>query len=133
MEKLFKTKFGQSFSTDIIVVVVLILFGGLFLIVLKLNDAGTDPAIDQKYEVAALESKVLIENFKKEGIIDNQNEVDVEKLMQIMPEEVKEDLNIGNDFAIVFEKDGNLVKIDPENNINCVGSEKIIVNGVQCR
>ena len=34
---------------------------------------------------------------------------------------------------IVFEKDGKLVKIDPENNLNGIGSGDIIVNDEPCK
>ncbi len=124
---------SQSFSTDIIVVVVIILFGALFLIINKINSVEQGSSLEERYEDASLQAKLIVEQLKKEDVLDSQNEVNVEKLLVVNDQEMKEQLNLKNDFAIVFEKDGNLVKIDPDNDVNCVGSNKIIVNGENCK
>jgi len=126
-----KSKKVQSFSTDILVVVVIILFGFLFLVMNKIN---TEQSVDinVRYEQADVDSKAIFDSFKSNEILDSENKVDVKKLMSMDQNQIKEDLGIRNDFAIVFEKDGKLVKIDPENNINCIGSSDIIINEVSC-
>ena len=57
----------------------------------------------------------------------------VDKLLALEEGELRNELGIKNKFCIVFEKDGNLVKIDPENNLNGIGSEDLIVNDEPCK
>ena len=131
IKKLNKT--GQSFSTDLVVVVVLVLFGTLFLVLSQINNVENGPSLEEKYEKASLDAKLVVDNLRNDNILDDENKVNVEKLLAINEEELKEELGITGDFAIVFEKEGKLVKIDPENNVNCIGSQNIIVNGVSCK
>lgn len=126
-------KKGQSFSTDILVVVVILLFGVLFLVANKVTDDNNDDKINDLMDKANKESKLIVEELKNSLIIDSQNNVDVEDLKKVNLQDMKEDLSIKGDFCIVFEKDGKLVKIDAENNITGIGSEKIIVNNVPCK
>lgn len=126
------TKRAQSFSTDVIIVVVIILFGALFFIVSKLNSTQAVD-INQKQEQATAEAKVLIEALKSQQVLDQDNQVNVEKLLQISESKLRQDNNLKNEFAIVFEKDGKLVKLDPANDVYCVGSSKIIVNDLPCK
>lgn len=127
-------KKSQSFSTDIIVVIVLILFGSLFFVTYQINSTNANvETIDDKFSAANSEANIVIENLKNKNIIDSENEVDVEKLLTINEQNLREELGLSKEFAIVFEKDGKLVKIDPENNINCIGSKNIVVNGVECK
>lgn len=124
---------GQSLSTDIVVVVVIVLFGVLFLVMNQINNVKNGETVEEIYDQAALDSKIVVENLKQDEIINPEtNEVDVDRLLLLNEDELREELGIKNDFAIVFEKDGKLVKIDAENNINCVGSNNIIVNGQIC-
>lgn len=124
---------GQSLSTDIVVVVVIVLFGVLFLVMNQINNVKNGETVEEIYDQAAVDSKIVVENLKQDEIINPEtNEVDVDKLLLLNEDELREELGIKNDFAIVFEKDGKLVKIDAENNINCVGSNNIIVNGQIC-
>lgn len=126
-------KKSQSFSTDIIIVVVIILFGTLFVIVSQINSIEQGPALEEKYAKANLQSEMIVQNLRQKDIISNQNQVDVNRLLLLSEDQIREELNIDSDFAIVFEKGGRLVRIDPENNINCIGSQNIIINGVPCR
>lgn len=123
----------QSFSTDLVIVVILVLFGALFLVVTQIDKTETGPSLDEKYEIASLQAKLVVDNLKNSKVIDEQNNVDVERLLSLNDEELKEELGLTNDFAIVFERDGNLVKIDPENDVNCIGSSNIVVNGQVCK
>lgn len=126
-------KKSQSFSVDILVVVAILLFGVIFLIANKISDADNNEKKVQLIEEKAEEqsNRIALE-LKNKQILDSQNNIEVGKLLQLNVQELKEDLNIDNDFCIVFEKDGNLVKIDSENNIHGIGSDKIIVNGQNC-
>lgn len=126
-------KKAQSLSTDIMVVVILILFGVIFLVVNQVKTVEEGPTYEEKLEVANSDSQIIVDNLKSNGVINSQNEVNVEKLVQLNEEQLREEFGIQGDFAIVFEKDGNLVKIDPESNFTCIGSEKIVVNNEQCR
>ena len=130
MGKQIKKK-GQSFSADILVVVIIILFGVLFLVLNKINQEN-EGNVNELYEEAAVESKIIYDELKSDNIVDSENKVDVDRLLALSHDELKEELGIQNDFAIVFEKDGKLVKIDPENDVNCIGSSEIIVNDVAC-
>jgi hypothetical protein len=123
---------GQSFSTDIIIVVVLLLFGGLFLVVTQLDSYDDETSIEERYQEAAVDSKIVYDYLKSEEIILEDNSVETSRIVQIDVNNIKEELGLKNEFAIVFEKDGNLIKIDPEKNINCVGTDKIKVNDVVC-
>ena len=125
-------KKSQSFSTDIIVVVVIVLFGAIFLIMNQSNNLKNDKNINQVYDQASKDSKLIYNDLKTSKIIDSENRIDTNKLLQLNEADLKEKLGITGDFAIAFEKDGKLVKIDPENNINCIGSKNIIVNGQSC-
>jgi len=124
---------GQTFSTDIIVVIVIILFGALFLVMNKINTIENVDNINTINEKATENSKVIFEKLKNDEILDSENKVDVDHLLQLSGDELKDELGIDGDFAIVFEKNGNLVKIDPINDVNCIGSESIIVNGQACK
>lgn len=122
---------GQSLSTDVLVVIVLVLFGALFLVINQITqEEQTD--LDKRAEQATAESRIIIDRLANEGIIDDQSNVDVDLLLTIDEEQLRRELNIQNEFAIVFEKDGRLVRIDPENQVNCVGSSNIVINGVEC-
>ena len=126
-------KKGQSFSTDILVVVAVLLFGVLFLVVNQTSKDDSDDKVNNMVDKVSEDSKVIVDELKNSNIIDSSNNVDVKNLMQINVNDLKEELNINSDFCIVFEKDGNLVKIDAENNINGIGSENIIVNDAPCK
>ena len=71
--------------------------------------------------------------MKESEIISKENQIDVDKLILMNEQEIKEELGIRNKFCIVFEKDGKLVKIDPEEDILGIGSNDIVVNGVNCK
>ena len=126
-------KKSQSFSTDISVVIVDLLFGVLFLIANKMSDDNGDDKINALVDRANEESRLIVEELKNSNIIDNENNIDINSLKQIDLQTLKEELGIKGDFCIVFEKDGNLVKIDAENDINGIGSKNIIVNTLPCK
>jgi hypothetical protein len=124
-------KKSQSFSADLLVVIVILLFGALFLVMNQINKVD-EADLNQIYKQASEDSRIIVEELKSSQILNEENNVDVDKLMSIDLDQLREDLNIQEDFCIVFEKDDKLVKIDPENNINGIGSSEIIVNGVPC-
>jgi hypothetical protein len=129
-----KIKKSQSFSMDILVVIAIVLFGVIFLVANKLGDTQDNQQnIENIKDKASEQSRIIFNEFKSSQIIDSENNVQIEHLLQSNIEDMKHDLNIDNDFCIVFEKDGKLVKIDPENNVNGFGSDKIIVNGQPCK
>ncbi|MDA3855440.1 MAG: hypothetical protein PF569_04225 [Candidatus Woesearchaeota archaeon] len=121
----------QAISTDILVVIVVVLFGALFLVATKVNNTS-DVDVDALYAEASVYSNAIVDEFKNTEIIDEENNIQVENLLQIDIEQLREELNIRDDFCIVFEKDGNLVKIDSDSNVTGVGSSSIIVNDVPC-
>ena len=127
-----KNKKGQSFSTDVLVVVVIVLFGALFLVMSTINDLEDGPSVEEKYAIAAFDADLVKGSLEEQGIIDSESRVDVDKLLTVDEQTLREELGIKNKFCIVFEKDGKLVKIDPNNDINGIGSEDIIVNDVPC-
>jgi len=133
MKKNRKNNKAQSFSTDIIIVIIIVLFGTLFLVMNKINNVeNNDGDIKEVYSQASSDSKIIVNELKSQEIIDDENKVSVNKLLQLNENELREKLGIKNEFAIVFEKDGKLIKLDPENNVNCIGSNNIIVNGQSC-
>jgi hypothetical protein len=121
----------QAISTDILVVIVVVLFGALFLVATKVNNTS-DVDVDALYAEASVYSNAIVDEFKNTEIIDEENNIQVENLLQIDIEQLREELNIRDDFCIVFEKDGNLVKIASDSNVTGVGSSSIIVNDVPC-
>lgn len=123
---------GQNFSADVLVVVIIVLFGALFLVI---NQINKEEKIDFEIlsEQSTKDSKVIFDELKEKNIIQTQGDVNIQRLLQINSEDLKNELGIQGDFAIVFERDGKLVKLDPYNNINCIGSNNIIVNGVPCK
>lgn len=132
MGKVKINKIGQSFSADILVVVVILLFGVLFLVMSKIDSSQTKD-IEVKYEEATVDSNIVVENLKTTNVLDSENNVNIEKLLLVDDAQMKLDLGIKNDFCITFEKDGKLVKIDSEKGINGIGSSDIIINGVPCK
>ena len=123
---------SQSLSADIVIVVIIILFAGLFLVINQVNEEE-GKELDVIYQEAQVQSGAIYDSFKRKSIIGQENEIDANRLLSLDYESLRQELNLKHDFAIVFEKNGTLVKIDAENNINCVGSDKIIVNGQPCR
>jgi len=131
--KIFNKKYGQSFSTDIIIVSVIILFGVLFLVLAKINDVDSTNDLDNFEKKSEIVNRAIVNELKKSEVIDENNNLKIEELLQLDTNELKDNLNLPDDFCIVFEKDGHLVQIDSKNNINGIGSSSIIVNGVGCR
>ena len=125
-------KLSQSFSTDIVVVIVVVLFGALFLVMNQTNNINNGSNLNKVYKQSTDDSKLVVENLKENDIITSKKTVNLNRLLQMKESSMKEQLGIKDDFAIVFEKDGKLVKIDPDKNINCIGSPNIIVNGQKC-
>lgn len=123
-----KNKKAQSFSTDIIIVIVIILFGTLFLVINKINDVESS-TMEEVQEAAAADSSIIYNSLKSTEIIDENDVINAELLLSLDEEELRNELGIANEFAISFEKDGNLVKIGDK---NCVGSSNIIINGQVC-
>lgn len=130
--KLNKNKLGQVFSTDIVVVVIIVLFGALFLVMNQINQTS-DLTPEERYGIAQAESGLVVDNLKTTQIIKEDNSVDVDKLILLSEEEIRTELNLKNKFCIVFEKDGKLVKIDPNSKTYGKGSSDIIVNGEPCK
>ena len=131
--KMLKNKLGQNFSTDIIIVAVVVLFGVLFLVMNKINVTDDNQDYDSLTKKADLLNRVIIDELKKTEVIDDENHVQLEELLQLDTNELKETLSLPDDFCIVFEKDGKLIQIDSRNGINGIGSENIIVNDVRCK
>jgi len=129
----YKNKIGQSFSTDILVVIIILLFGVLFLVANQVSNEedGTKKVNDLVTKVNK-DSRLLVEELKNSKIIDDNSNVNIESLKQLDVAKLKEELNIDGDFCIVFENEGKLVKVDSQNNVNGIGSENILVNEVPC-
>ena len=125
-------KKAQSFSADILVVIVIVLFGALFLVINKISEEQNED-LQEKAREATLESKEIYDKLRYDGILDENNNIDIDQLISADLNNLKDELGITNDFAIVFEKNGKLVKIDPATNLNCKGTSKITVNGEACR
>ncbi|NQZ84521.1 MAG: hypothetical protein HRU03_02285 [Nanoarchaeales archaeon] len=132
INKLRENKFGQIFSTDIVVVIIVILFGAIFLVMNQINQKQ-NLSPEEIYQIAQTESSLVINNLKSTEIINSDNSINVDKLLLLSEEEIREELNLKNKFCIVFEKDGKLVKIDPNSKVYGKGSSDIIVNGEPCQ
>ncbi len=130
--KMENKKKAQSLSADILIVVVILLFGVLFLVMNKISSVENED-VNQKFTQAETETRIVYETLLSNGIINSDKTVNTEVLLSLNHDEIKSQLGMENDFAIVFEKDGKLIKIDAENDINCIGSEKILVNDKNCR
>ena len=122
---------AQAFSADILVVVVIVLFGALFLVMNKIDQEQQED-LQKRAEQAAQESQIIVNELKTMNVIDQNNRINTNDFLSLNEEELKRKLNLQNDFAIVFEKNGNLVQIDSEKGITCVGSSSIKVNGKAC-
>lgn len=133
VKKMKQNNKGQIFSTDIVVVIIIILFGALFLVMNQVSNETEGDTIEEKYKVAQSESKLVVTNLKTNEVIKQDNSINVEKLVLLSEEDIREELNIKNKFCIVFEKNGKLVKIDPNTKLYGIGSSDIIVNGVPCK
>jgi hypothetical protein len=127
-----KNKLGQVFSTDIVVVVIIVLFGALFLVMNQISQTS-EMSPEERYGIAQKESGLVVDNLKTTQIIKEDNSIDVDKLILLSEEEIRTELNLQNKFCIVFEKDGKLVKIDPNSKTFGKGSSDIIVNGEPCK
>jgi len=127
------SKRGQTFSTDIIIVIIVVLFGALFLVIDQISDVEDGPSLEEKYALAAADANLIVADMKATQIIDEENQIDVDKLILMDEEEIKAELGIKNQFCIVFEKDGKLIKIDPEQEVYGIGSDDIVVNEIPCK
>lgn len=127
-----KNNKAQNFSADILVVIVILLFGVLFLVMNQVSNQDSKK-LDNTVKVVSQETDLILDQLKASSIIDDKNNVNVGNLMLVDVDKIKEDANIKGEFCIVFEKDGNLVKIDSENKIHGVGSDKILVNNAPCK
>lgn len=128
-----KNKNGQIFSTDIIIVVIIVLFGALFLVLNQISSQESGPDFEAKYKQAQTESKIVVSNLKSEEVISNENVINVDKLILLDEEKLRQELNIKNKFCIVFEKDNKLVKIDPDGEVYGIGSPEIKINDIPCK
>lgn len=124
-------KKSQAISVDLVIVMALVLFGALFLVFTKINDQE-----DENFEEVVKKSEVISDavfvSLQEEGIIEENNAINVERLSQLDEEELRTELGITQDFAIAFEKDGKLIYIDSVQNLSCLGTDKIIINGNNC-
>lgn len=123
-------KNAQSLSTDLIVVMALVLFGVLFVVFNQIN-AQEQRSFEEIQSQSRLVSDSIYNSLLSRGIIE-QNNVNLELLKQLTEEELREQLDINQDFAIAFERDGNLIFIDLDNGLSCLGSDKIIINDINC-
>ena len=125
-----KNNMSQNMSTDLIVVMALLLFGVLFIVFNQIN-SQEERNFSQIEEQNKVISDSIYNSLLSKKIID-ENRVSLENLKQLSQNELRQELGITNDFAIAFEKDGKLIYIDSEDNISCIGSEKIKINNQNC-
>jgi type II secretory pathway pseudopilin PulG len=123
---------SQSFSADLIVVVVIILFGALFLVINQLGVSDNDQGqtTTRAYEEVSSQAQLIYDDMKTDRVISTKNEIQEERYLSMNHDEIKQELNIEGDFAVAFERDGKLVKVG---GVNCVGSGKFQVNGETCK
>ncbi len=126
------SKKAQSFSADLLVVVIVILVAVVFLVAAKIKDIQKGSGLEKTYKDITSESVSLFNYLKSSGIVDEKNTLNVEKLLSLNYEDLKEQLSLKDDFIIVVEKDGKLVKLSPDKDIYCFGSSKLKVNGKEC-
>ena len=124
-------KKSQAVSIDLVIVMALVLFGALFLVFTKINDQK-DENFEDIVKRSEQVSDSVFNSLQEEGIIADNNAINVERLVQLDEEELRNQLGVDADFAIAFEKDGKLIYIDSAQNLSCLGSDKIIVNGNNC-
>lgn len=130
IKKYKKNNLSQSMSTDLIVVMALLLFGVLFVVFNQIN-SQEEKNFNQIEEQNKIISDSIYNSLLSKKIIDD-NKVSLESLKQLSENEIRQELGIDNDFAIAFEKDGKLIYIDSEDNISCIGSGKIKINNQNC-
>lgn len=124
-------KKAQTLSTDLIIVVAFVLLASLFVVFNQINSQQ-----ERNFQVVQEESKVISDSLfnllVSSQIIGQNNVIDLNQLKQISEEDIRRELNINKDFAIAFERDGQLILIDPEDEISCIGSNKISINDRDC-
>ena len=122
---------AQTLSTDLIIVVAFVLLASLFVVFNQINSQQ-----ERNFQVVQEESKLVSDSLfnllVSSQIIGQNNVIDLNQLKQISEEEIRRELNINKDFAIAFERDGQLILIDPEDGISCIGSSKISINDRNC-
>ena len=124
-------KQAQSFSADLIVVVVIVLFGALFLVINQLGTSSDQSdTTSQAYEEVSSQAQLIYDDMKSERIISAKNEIQQDRYLSIDHEKIRQELNIKGDFAVAFERDGKLVKVG---GVNCIGSDNFKVNGETCQ
>lgn len=126
-------KKAQSLSTDVFVVVILVFIAVIFLLSTHVGDKKHTLSISkERINKASDASKNIVEELKTQDVLTPSDELQFDNIETIDVEKLREKLNIKEDIAIVFERDGKLIKIDPEKNINCIGTSKVMANGVPC-
>lgn len=123
-------KKAQSLSIDVVIVIALLLFGVLFLVFNQINTEEIQN-FEETIEQSEIVSDTVFSSLETRGIVEDKA-VNVERLIQLDEQELREELGVLEDFAIAFEKDGKLIYIDSTTNLSCLGTNKIIVNGNNC-
>ena len=132
-QKLILNKKSQAFSVDIVIVMLVVLFGVLILVMSQIGEIEKEPTLAERYETVSIEAQQIFDHLKENDIVkDSDDSVDVQELMLINEEEIRNELGISGKFCIVFSKNGDLVKIDSESSVNGVGSGDIKVRGEPC-
>lgn len=117
---------------DVMIVIVILMVTVIFLVIQQ-TEVTKENNVDEIEEQASKDQQKIVDELKRRDVISAEREVDMGKLTSIDHQQLKRELGIKGDFAIAFEKDNNLVKINPEENITCVGTGKISVNGQDCQ
>ncbi|MFP4401704.1 MAG: hypothetical protein ACLFPL_00590 [Candidatus Nanoarchaeia archaeon] len=130
--KINNSKKSQGLSADLIVVVSILLLSVLFVVFNQIN-TQEERNFEEVRAQSQTASNLIFSYLSTQGIVGENNAINVEELKQINVEEIRRSLDIDGDFAIAFERDGELIYIDSQTNFSCIGSDKIIINNENCR
>ena len=121
---------SQNFSVDVVVVVVILLFVGVFFVANTTQVEDEDLLSDRISQQERVADDV-VSNLVDMDILSVEDELDREKFKQLDGEKIKESFGVFQDICISFEEGGRVVNVTGEESFG-KGSSSIIINGKRC-
>jgi hypothetical protein len=116
-------KKGQIFSMEILLVVILLMTTVILIVISQIDTVQQSGDLDARLEANDKEADNIYRYIEENDLLEyDQNNPSLLKLTTIDVNTLKAEAGVRNDFVIYLEKDGKLVKIDPQNNIDLVGN-----------
>ena len=125
-------KKAQSFSLEVMILVVFVMFVGIFFVVFLLDDLGGEDDHEEIIDEMENEEVLIYNELERREIIDQRGEVNLDRLAALDANELRQELGIRSHFAITLEHEDGLVLIDSQEGVDCIGTGEMGVSGNVC-